>query len=82
MLTSKTMINRVGCPKERSETQGFVKILINAETEKILGGEIVRAITDLMNAGARYTDIQQAMHNHRTVSELTPMMLKDFKPLE
>jgi len=89
-LIGKMMMSRVGRAKERSETQGFMKILIDAETDKILGAaflgiggdEIVHAITDLMYADAPYTVIQRAMHIHPTVSELIPTMLGDLKPLE
>lgn len=89
-LIGKMMMARVGRAKERSETQGFMKILIDAETDKILGAaflgiggdEIVHSITDLMYAGAPYTVIQRAMHIHPTVSELIPTMLGDLKPLE
>lgn len=89
-LIGKMMMARVGRAKERSETQGFMKILIDAETDKILGAaflgiggdEIVHAITDLIYAGAPYTVIQRAMHIHPTVSELIPTMLGDLKPLE
>ncbi|MDD9916306.1 MAG: FAD-containing oxidoreductase [Rhodospirillaceae bacterium] len=89
-LIGKMMMSRVGRAKERSETQGFMKMLIDAETDKILGAaflgiggdEIVHAVTDLMYAGAPYTVIQRAMHIHPTVSELIPTMLGDLKPLE
>ena len=89
-LIGKMMMARVGRAKERSETQGFMKVLIDAETDKILGAaflgiggdEIVHAITDLMYAGAPYSVIQRAMHIHPTVSELIPTMLGDLQPLE
>ena len=76
--------------RERSETQGFMKILIDAETKKILGAallgiggdEIIHSIIDIMYAGAPYTTIQRAMHIHPTVAELIPTMLGDLKPLE
>ena len=35
-LIGKMMMTRVGRARERSETQGFMKILIDAETEKVL----------------------------------------------
>ena len=90
VLIGKMMMTRVGRAKERSETQGFMKILIDAETDKILGAsllgiggdEIVHALTDLMYAGAPYTVIQRAMHIHPTVSELIPTMLGNLQPLE
>ena len=89
-LIGKMMMTRVGRARERSETQGFMKILIDAETEKILGAailgiggdEIVHSILDVMYADAPYTVIQRAVHIHPTVTELIPTMLADLKPLE
>jgi len=89
-LVGKMMMARVGRARERSETQGFMKVLIDAESKKILGAailgiggdEIVHSILDIMYAGAPYTTIQRAMPIHPTVSELIPTMLGDLKPLE
>ena len=89
-LFGKMMMARVGRARERSETQGFMKILIDAETDKILGAavlgiggdEIVHSVLDVMYADAPYTVIQRAMHIHPTVTELIPTMLGDLKPLE
>ena len=88
-LIGKMMMSRVGRAKERSETQGFMKVLVDAETKKILGGsilgiggdEIIHSLLDIMYADAPYTVIQRAMHIHPTVSELIPTMLGDLKPL-
>ncbi len=89
-LIGKMMMTRVGRAHERSETQGFMKILIDAETKKILGAallgigadEVIHSILDVMYAGAPYTTIQRAVHIHPTVTELIPTMLGDLKPLE
>ena len=89
-LIGKRAMKRISRAKERSETQGFMKILIDAETEKILGAailgiggdEIVHSILDLMYADAPYTVIQRAVHIHPTVTELIPTMLGELKPLE
>ena len=80
---------RVGRAKERGETQGFMEILIDAETKHILGAailgiggdEIIQGLLDVMYADAPYTVIQRAMHIHPTVSQLIPTMLGDLKPL-
>ncbi len=89
-LVGKMMMTRVGRARERSETDGFMKILIDAETERVLGAavlgiggdEIVHSILDVMYADAPYTVIQRAMHIHPTVTELIPTMLGDLKSLE
>ncbi len=89
-LIGKMMMSRIGRARERSETQGFMKILIDAESKKILGAailgiggdEIIHSILDVMYADAPYTVIQRAVHIHPTVSELIPTMLASLKPLE
>jgi len=71
---------------EKGETQGFMKVVIDAETNAILGAailgtggdEIVHSILDVMYAKAPYTVIQRAMHIHPTVSELIPTMLGEL----
>ena len=88
-LVGKMMMARVGRARERSETQGFMQIFIDAETQRILGASIlgiggdetVHALLDVMYADAPYTVIQRAMHIHPTVSELIPTLLADLKPL-
>ena len=89
VLIGKMTMTRVGRARERSETQGFMKVLVDAESKKILGAallgieadEAVHAILDVMYARVPYTVIQRAMHIHPTVSELIPTLLGDLKPL-
>ncbi len=89
-LVGQMPMARVGRAREKSETQGFMKILIDAESERILGAailgiggdEIIHSLLDVMYADAPYTVIQRAVHIHPTVTELIPTMLGDLKPLE
>ena len=88
-LAGRRMMSRVGRARERSETQGFMQILVDAETREILGAallgiegdEAVHCVLDVMAAGAPYTVLQRAMHIHPTVSELLPTVLGDLRPL-
>lgn len=88
-LIGKRMMTRVGRAKERSETQGFMKVLIDAETSRIMGAtilgiggdEVIQSILDVMYADAPYTVIQRAVHIHPTVTELIPTMLGEIEPL-
>jgi pyruvate/2-oxoglutarate dehydrogenase complex dihydrolipoamide dehydrogenase (E3) component len=88
-LVGTLQMSKVGRARERSETQGYMSVLVDAETKKILGAmllgieadEVVHSILDVMYAGAPYTVIQRAMHIHPTVSELIPTLLGDLKPL-
>ena len=83
-------MTRVGRARERGETQGFMKVLIDRETNLILGAallciegdEAVHALLDVMAARAPYTVIQRSMPIHPTVSELIPTMLGNLQPLE
>jgi pyruvate/2-oxoglutarate dehydrogenase complex dihydrolipoamide dehydrogenase (E3) component len=76
--------------RARGETQGFMSVLVDAETSKILGAailgiegdEVIHSVLDVMYAGAPYTVVQRAVHIHPTVSEFLPVLLGDLKPLE
>jgi pyruvate/2-oxoglutarate dehydrogenase complex dihydrolipoamide dehydrogenase (E3) component len=82
-------MTRVGRAIEKGETQGFMKILVDAQTRAILGAailgtggdEVIHSILDVMYAKAPYTVVQRAMHIHPTVSELVPTMLGELQPL-
>ena len=65
---------------EESETQGFMKILVEAASKEILGAAVPSL--DVMYAKAPYTVIQRAVHIHPSVWELIPTMLGDLEPLE
>jgi pyruvate/2-oxoglutarate dehydrogenase complex dihydrolipoamide dehydrogenase (E3) component len=83
-------MTRVGRARERGETQGFMKVLVDAKTEKILGAallciegdEIVHSLLDVMAADASYKTVQRTVHIHPTVSELIPTLLGQLKPLD
>jgi pyruvate/2-oxoglutarate dehydrogenase complex dihydrolipoamide dehydrogenase (E3) component len=88
-LVVRRPMTRVGRAVEKAETQGFIKIVVDAGTHEILGAailgtsgdEVVHSILDVMYAKAPYTVIQRAMHIHPTVSELIPTMLGGLQPL-
>ncbi len=82
-------MSRVGRARERGETTGFMKVLVDAESKLILGAalfciegdEAIHCLLDVMAAKAPYTVIQRTMHIHPTVSELIPTLLGELKPL-
>ncbi len=88
-LVGKRPMTRVGRAVEKGETKGFMKVVVDAETEKILGAailgvggdEVIHAILDIMTAEEPYTAISRTMHIHPTVSELVPTMLQEMTPL-
>ena len=82
-------MTRVARAVEKGETQGFMKLLVDAENKQILGAailgtggdEVVHGVLDVMYAKAPYTTLQRTMPIHPTVSELLPTLLGDLRPL-
>jgi pyruvate/2-oxoglutarate dehydrogenase complex dihydrolipoamide dehydrogenase (E3) component len=89
-LVGMRPMTRVGRAVEKGETQGFMKIAVDAETGAILGAailgtggdEVIHSILDVMYANAPWSVIRRAMHIHPTVSELVPTMLSDLRPMD
>jgi pyruvate/2-oxoglutarate dehydrogenase complex dihydrolipoamide dehydrogenase (E3) component len=89
ILVGKRPMTKVGRAHERGETIGFIKILVDADRERILGAailgvegdEAVHVIASNMYAKVSYKVLQQAVHAHPTVSELIPTVLGDLRPL-
>jgi pyruvate/2-oxoglutarate dehydrogenase complex dihydrolipoamide dehydrogenase (E3) component len=89
-LMATRPMTRVGRAVEKGETQGFMKILVDADNKEILGAsllgiecdEVIHSIIDVMYAKAPYTVIQRAMHIHPTITELIPTLLGELKPLD
>jgi pyruvate/2-oxoglutarate dehydrogenase complex dihydrolipoamide dehydrogenase (E3) component len=89
-LVAKMPMEDVGRAYERSETKGFMKVIVDAESKQLLGAallgiegdEIVQGLLDMMYAKAPYTVIQRAMHIHPTVYEMIPYLFEDLQPLD
>ena len=89
VLQAKMMMQRVGRAREAGETQGFMKVLVDADSKRLLGAailglngdEVVHGLLDVMLSGQPYTVISRAVHIHPTVSELVPTLLQQLKPL-
>jgi pyruvate/2-oxoglutarate dehydrogenase complex dihydrolipoamide dehydrogenase (E3) component len=89
-LLGKRPMTRVGRAVEKGETQGFMQVVVDADTHEILGAailgvggdEAIHAILDVMSAKAPYTTLSRTMHIHPTVSELIPTMLQEMSPLD
>ena len=89
-LIGKRPMTHVGRAVEKGETQGFIKILVDAESRQIAGAailgtggdEAIHCILDVMYAKAPYTLLERAMHIHPTVCELIPTVLGELQPLE
>jgi pyruvate/2-oxoglutarate dehydrogenase complex dihydrolipoamide dehydrogenase (E3) component len=90
LLAGKMLMTRVGRAREAGETQGFMKVLVDADSRELLGAallglnadEIVHSLLDVMYAKKPYTTIQRAVHIHPTVTELIPTLLGNLQPLQ
>ena len=88
LLAGKMLMTRVGRAREAGETQGFMKVLVDADSKELLGAailglngdEIVHSLLDVMYAKKPYTTIQRAVHIHPTVTELVPTLLGSLRP--
>jgi pyruvate/2-oxoglutarate dehydrogenase complex dihydrolipoamide dehydrogenase (E3) component len=86
-LVAKYPMIRVSRAFEKGETQGFIKITVDAKTKQILGAailgtggdEVIHVLLDVMYAKAPYTIIQRAMHIHPTVAEYLPTVLSKLE---
>jgi pyruvate/2-oxoglutarate dehydrogenase complex dihydrolipoamide dehydrogenase (E3) component len=89
-LIATMPMSRGGRARERGETDGFMKALVDAETKQILGAailgiegdEAIHTFIDIMTAGAPYPTLQYAMHIHPTISELVPTLLDRLEPMK
>jgi pyruvate/2-oxoglutarate dehydrogenase complex dihydrolipoamide dehydrogenase (E3) component len=89
LIATRAMEN-VSRAYEKGETKGFMKILVDKETSRVLGAsllglagdEVIHCILDIMYAKAPSSVMQRAMHIHPTVSELIPTMMNDLVPLQ
>lgn len=87
-LVAKYPMQRVSRAVEKGETQGFIKVAVDADTKQILGAailgtggdEVIHILLDMMYAKAPYTTIQRAMHIHPTVAEFLPTILSKLQP--
>lgn len=84
----KRPMTRVGRAVEKGEAQGFMKIVVDADSDAILGGailgpggdEAVHSILDMMQMGATADAMRRTVHIHPTVAELIPTIAGELKP--
>ena len=89
-LQATLSMESVGRAREWSETQGFMKVIVGAESKRILGAallgmggdEVVHALLDVMYGDAPYTVVAEAMHIQPTVAEYLPTLMGNLEPLE
>ena len=87
-LMATMPMSKVSRAVEKGETEGFMKVLVDRESKKILGAsilgtggdEVIQVLLDVMYTGAPYTTLQRSVNIHPTVSELIPTLLGSLKP--
>jgi pyruvate/2-oxoglutarate dehydrogenase complex dihydrolipoamide dehydrogenase (E3) component len=83
-------MSRVSRAVEKGETFGLIKVLVHAESRRILGAtlcgtgadEAIHCILTAMYAQQSSVLLAQSMHIHPTVAELIPTVMGELKPLE
>jgi pyruvate/2-oxoglutarate dehydrogenase complex dihydrolipoamide dehydrogenase (E3) component len=88
-LSGRLEMTSIGRARERGETKGFMRVIADAETRRILGAailgiggdEVVHTFLELMASGAPYTAMSRAVHIHPTVAEYLPVVLGNMEPL-
>ena len=88
-LMAVRAMTRVSRAIEKSETAGFIKVLVDAESKQILGAavfgvggdEAVHCILTAMYAHQPASLFTHSVHIHPTVAELIPTTFGDLKPL-
>jgi pyruvate/2-oxoglutarate dehydrogenase complex dihydrolipoamide dehydrogenase (E3) component len=83
----KRPMTRVGRALEKGESQGFMKVIVDEDDQRILGAailgvggdEAVHGILDTMAAGAPFTTLKHTVHIHPTVAELIPTILGELQ---
>jgi len=88
-LAAKRPMARVARAVEKGETAGFMKVVVDARNQRILGAailgtggdEVVHSLLDVIYAGLPYTAVQRGVRIHPTVSELIPTLLGELQPL-
>jgi pyruvate/2-oxoglutarate dehydrogenase complex dihydrolipoamide dehydrogenase (E3) component len=86
LLYATRPMSRVGRAVEKGESQGFMKVVADADSRQILGAailgtggdEAIHGILDMMNAGQTVEALRWAVPIHPTVSELIPTLLLDL----
>ena len=82
-------MDKIARAKEKGETDGFMRIIVDVDTNKILGAtvlgvggdEIISGILNVMYADATYTVIRDSVQIHPTVSELIPTLLEGLEKI-
>ncbi|MCA1753847.1 MAG: mercuric reductase [Spirochaeta sp.] len=90
VLEATRQMSAINRAREKDETQGFIRLLVDGDTKKLLGAtvfgvggdEIIGMLALAIQAELPYTVLQETVLPHPTVSELLPWIFDDLSPLE
>ncbi|GAA1435748.1 FAD-containing oxidoreductase [Microlunatus lacustris] len=90
VLKAEVPMSRVSRARLESETTGVMRILVDADSEEVLGAtilglqadDVIQVIGTAMQAGVRYPLLRDALPIHPTVAEYIPSILASLQPLE
>ncbi|UVO50204.1 FAD-containing oxidoreductase [Sphingomonas sp. SUN019] len=88
VLVASRPMTKVGRAIEKGETNGLMKVVVDADTQRILGAailgtggdEAIHGVLDMINANQSIDTLRWAVPIHPTVSELIPTLLGDLAP--
>lgn len=83
-------MQRIGRAIEQAETDGLIKLLVDADSEQFLGAavlglhgdEVIQVVGYFMATGSSYRTMMNALPVHPTVADFLPTILSELKPLE
>ncbi|MFP4644868.1 MAG: mercuric reductase [Spirochaetales bacterium] len=89
VLMAKKAMSKINRAREKAETEGVVKLLVDGDSKRILGAtifgvggdEIIGMLALAMQSQLPYTSIQDVVLPHPTVSELIPWIFEELQPL-
>ncbi|MEO2052052.1 MAG: mercuric reductase [Allomuricauda sp.] len=89
VLIGHRPFSKIARAKEKGETNGYMSVVVDARTKKILGAtvlgvggdEIISGINNIMYADTSYEVIRDSVQPHPTVSELIPTVLESLTKL-
>ena len=90
VLKAEVPMSRVSRAVLEDETIGVMRILVDADTEEILGAtilglqadDVIQVVGTAIQAGVRYPALRDALPIHPTVAEYIPSILSSLAPLD
>ncbi|GAA1827903.1 mercuric reductase [Microlunatus capsulatus] len=90
VLKAEVPMARVSRARLESETTGVMRILVDADSEEVLGAtilglqadDVIQVVGTAIQAGVRYPVLRDALPIHPTVAEYIPSILTSLQPLD